>query len=104
MAYTTGTVTFSFTGISGGVKAVKLSGASREALNTSTLATTGKQTFIPAKDYNPGEVTIEAEGTNGALSLLTGAIGTLTITGAQNSLSSSAVCTGVEASWDGGLE
>ena len=57
------------------------SGISREAIDTTHLATTGGRTFLPAATYDPGELSMEVQfdaSTN--FPTMTQAAGTTTIT------------------------
>lgn len=56
------------------------SGISRDALETTTTATTGGRTFIPSDTYDPGQLTVEIQFDTDASPPITSTAETVTVT------------------------
>ena len=76
------TLTFSG-GFAGEIKSIQIGGVSRDALETTYMATTqGYRTFIPSDLVDPGELSVEVqfEADKNFLTPIKGAVETVTIT------------------------
>jgi hypothetical protein len=84
MAYTADlghgtTITFSTTFFAN-VTDIDWSGLHRDAIPTTTMDTSGGETFIPADTYDPGELRVELQYDAGTAVPITGAAETVTVT------------------------
>lgn len=59
---------------------IEVSGIEREAVETTVLDTSGGKTFIPADNYDPGELSVTLQFDTDASPPITGAAETVTIT------------------------
>lgn len=59
---------------------VSVSGISRNAIDTTTFATSGGKTFMPSDTYDPGELSVTMQFDTDASVPITGAAETVTIT------------------------
>lgn len=75
----TGT-TVTFSGFTMELLGVVNSGLSRASHPTSHMGTTGGQTFIPGRTYDPGELVLEVHHKTTEAPPITGATATLTVT------------------------
>ena len=73
------TITFSSSFLTR-VTSLEWTGISRDSLNTSTLATTGGQTFMPSDTYDPGELRVEFQFDTDATVPITSTAETVTVT------------------------
>lgn len=89
------TITFGTSGYSAALISIDGPGVSREAIDSTTMATTGGHDFIPADLYDGGEVELVFEWDGSASPPIDDAAETLTIDwgGTGNSMSFSAFCT-----------